>query len=105
MQNNIIKFQHFPFHLVDPSPFPILTAFSLLNLTIGAVLYMHGYNNGGYILSIGFVLTTYAMILWFKDVITEATYLGHHTKEVKNGLMIGMVLFIISEVFAFISVF
>ena len=66
---------------------------------------MHGYNNGGYILSIGFVLTTYAMILWFKDVITEATYLGHHTKEVKNGLMIGMVLFIISEVFAFISVF
>ena len=66
---------------------------------------MHGYNNGGYILSIGFVLTTYAMILWFKDVITEATYLGHHTKEVKNGLMIGIVLFIISEVFAFISVF
>ena len=105
MQNNIIKFQHFPFHLVDPSPWPILTAFSLLNLTIGAVLYMHGYNNGGYILSIGFVLTTYAMILWFKDVVTEATYLGHHTKEVKNGLMIGIVLFIISEVFAFISVF
>ena len=104
-QNNIIKFQHFPFHLVDPSPWPILTSFSLLNLTIGAVLYMHGYNNGGYILSIGFVLTTYAMILWFKDVITEATYLGHHTKEVKNGLMIGIVLFIISEVFAFISVF
>src|SRR5690606_6746314 len=99
------KFQHFPFHLVDPSPWPILTSFSLLNLTIGAVLYMHGYNNGGIVLSLGFILTTYSMILWFKDVVTEGTYLGSHTKEVKNGLMIGLILFIVSEVFAFISVF
>jgi cytochrome c oxidase subunit 3 len=105
MNNNIIKFQYFPFHLVDPSPWPILTSFSLLNLTIGAVLYMHGYNNGGYVLTIGFILTTYVMILWFKDVVTEGTYLGHHTIEVKNGLMLGLILFIVSEVFAFISVF
>jgi len=105
MTNNIIKFQHFPFHLVDPSPWPILTSFSLLNLTIGAVLYMHGYSYGGHILSIGFFLTTYAMILWFKDVVIEGSYLGHHTKEVKNGLMLGVVLFIVSEVFAFLSVF
>ena len=105
MNNNIIKFQYFPFHLVDPSPWPILTSFSLLNLTIGAVLYMHGYNNGGYVLTIGFILTTYVMILWFKDVVTEGTYLGHHTTEVKNVLMIGLILFIVSEVFAFISVF
>ena len=33
------------------------------------------------------------------------TYLGHHTKEVKNGLMLGVLLFIVSEVFAFLSVF
>ena len=33
------------------------------------------------------------------------TYLGHHTKEVKNGLIIGFVLFVISEVFAFLSIF
>jgi cytochrome c oxidase subunit 3 len=90
---------------VDPSPWPILTSFSLLNLTIGAVLYMHGYTYGGYVLSIGFILTTYGMILWFRDVVIEATYLGHHTKEVKNGLMLGIVLFIVSEVFAFLSIF
>src|SRR6267154_126894 len=73
----INKFQHFPFHLVDPSPWPILTSFSLLNLTIGAVSYMHGYPYGGYILISGFVLTLFGMI----------------------------VLFIVSEVFAFLSVF
>jgi len=101
----INKFQHFPFHLVDPSPWPILTSFSLLNLTIGAVSYMHGYPYGGYILISGFVLTLFGMILWFRDVVIEGTYLGHHTKEVKNGLMLGIVLFIVSEVFAFLSVF
>jgi cytochrome c oxidase subunit 3 len=31
--------------------------------------------------------------------------LGWHTKEVKNGLVIGFVLFIVSEVFAFFSIF
>ena len=105
MNNNINKFQHFPFHLVDPSPWPILLSFSLLNMAIGAVLYMHGFTNGGTLLTIGFLLTASGMILWFRDVITEGTYLGHHTKQVKNGLMIGVVLFIISEVFAFLSVF
>ncbi len=103
--NNINKFQHFPFHLVDPSPWPILVSFSLLNMAIGAVLYMHGFQNGGILLTLGFFLTASGMTLWFRDVITEATYLGHHTKQVKNGLMLGVVLFIISEVFAFLSVF
>ena len=105
MQNNIIKFQHFTFHLVDPSPWPILTAFSLLNLTIGAVLYMHGFANGGTILTIGFVLTASGMTLWFRDIIIEGTYLGSHTTEVKKGLMLGFILFVVSEVFAFLSVF
>jgi cytochrome c oxidase subunit 3 len=105
-QNRTInKFQFFPFHLVDPSPWPILLSFSLLNLTIGAIAYMHGFSYGGYILTLGFTLTTYGMILWFRDVIIEATYLGHHTKEVKNGIMIGVLLFIVSEIFAFLSVF
>ena len=99
------KFQYFPFHLVEPSPWPLLLSFSLLNLTIGAVSYMHGFNYGGYILSLGFILTVYGMILWFRDVVIEGSYLGHHTKEVKNGLMIGVLLFIVSEVFAFLSVF
>src|SRR5271155_2749668 len=105
MNKTIFKFQHFPFHLVDPSPWPILLSFSLLNLTVGAVAYLHGFSYGGYILTLGFILTTYGMILWFRDVVIESTYLGHHTKEVKNGIMLGVLLFIVSEVFAFLSVF
>jgi cytochrome c oxidase subunit 3 len=103
--NNINKYQYFPFHLVDPSPWPILLSFSLLNMAIGAVLSMHGFQNGGALLTLGFILTASGMTLWFRDVITEGTYLGHHTKQVKNGLMIGVLLFIVSEVFAFLSIF
>lgn len=105
MKTSINKFQFFPFHLVDPSPWPILLSFSLLNTAIAAVLYFHGFQYGGALLILGLILSSFGMILWFRDVITEGTYLGHHTKEVKNGLMIGVILFIISEVFAFLSVF
>lgn len=40
-----------------------------------------------------------------RDIITEGTYLGNHTLEVQKGLTIGVILFIISEVFAFLSIF
>ena len=103
MNNN--NYQAFPYHLVEPSPWPILTSFALLTLTISAVMYFHGYSNGGSLLLVGFILTAGGMILWFRDVITEGTYLGNHTKQVQRGLNIGFALFILSEVMAFFSVF
>ena len=97
--------QFFPYHLVSRSPWPLLVSFSLLVLTLSAVMYMHGYPNGGMLLLLGFVLTGYGMTLWLRDVTTEATYEGAHTSQVQNGLVLGFVLFIVSEAFAFLSVF
>jgi hypothetical protein len=77
----------------------------MLNMTTGAVAYFHGYYLAGYILTLGFITTVFGMILWFKDVITESTLLGDHTKEVVVGLVYGIVLFIVSEAFAFLSIF
>jgi len=68
-------------------------------------MYFHGYENGGSLLTLGFLLTVFAMILWFRDVILEGTYLGNHTKQVQRGLNLGFALFIVSEVMAFFSVF
>ena len=99
------QYQAFPYHLVEPSPWPILVSFSLLSLMLGAVMYFHGFSYGGWLLNLGLTLTSFSMLLWFRDVITEATYLGHHTVEVQKGLSIVIVLFIISEIFAFLSVF
>ena len=99
------KFQNFAFHLVTVSPWPILVSFSLLSLTLSAVMYMHGYPNGGILLLLGLVLTVYGMGVWFRDVNTEATALGDHTAEVQKGLILGFILFVVSEIFAFLSVF
>lgn len=99
------KFQSFPFHLVEQSPWPIINSFTLLTMAISGVLYFHGYPYGGELLILGFVLTLSVMILWFRDVVTESTYLGDHTSQVQAGLNLGVILFIVSEVMAFFSVF
>ena len=99
------RYQAHPYHLVDPSPWPISTSFALLVLTISAVMYMHGFNYGGNLLSLGFLLVSTGMALWLRDVVVEATYLGNHTEQVKRGLTIGFALFIASELMAFVSVF
>jgi hypothetical protein len=67
------QYQAFPYHLVEPSPWPILTSFALLTLTVSAVLYFQGFVNGGELLTLGFILVSGGMVLWFRDVITEGT--------------------------------
>src|SRR6201999_3602146 len=105
IMTNRKQFQFFPFHLVDMSPWPILTSFSAFVMAVSAVMCFHGFENGGKLLLLGFILTASVMTLWFKDVVTEGTYLGDHTIQVRRGLTIGFVLFVVSEVFAFLSVF
>ena len=107
MNLNLIKnrYQSHPYHLVDPSPWPISTSFAMLVVTLSAVMYMQGFKYGGYLLNLGVILISTGMALWLRDVVIEATYLGHHTEEVKRGLTIGFALFIISELMAFFSVF
>jgi len=102
---DLTQYQEHPFHLVDPSPWPILVSFSLLSLTTGAVMYFQGYPQGDFFLTLGLFLTVSGMSLWFRDVIVESTLLGHHTSQVQKGLVIGFVLFVISEIFVFFSVF
>ena len=99
------QFQSHPYHMVDPSPWPISLSFALLILTVSTVMYMHGFSNGGYLLNLGLILVSTGMALWFRDIIVEGTYLGHHTEQVKRGLTIGFILFIVSEGMAFLSIF
>ena len=66
---------------------------------------MHGYAFGGYLSLIGFLSILGTMIFWFRDIIAEGTYQGCHTFAVQKGLTIGVALFIVSEVFFFLSIF
>ena len=67
------RYQSHPYHLVDPSPWPISTSFALLVVTVSAVMYMHGFAFGGYLLNLGTILIVTGVALWLRDVIVEGT--------------------------------
>jgi cytochrome c oxidase subunit 3 len=92
-----------PYHLVDPSPWPIVGTIAAALLTGGAVLYMH--YSTWWVLALGGLLTLVTMFMWWRDVVKEATFEGHHTPVVQIGLRYGMALFIASEVMFFVAWF
>ena len=94
-----------PFHLVDPSPWPLFASFACFITTIGAVMFMHSYVNGNFVLIMGIFMVIYSMFVWWRDVIRESTFEGHHTLPVQIGLRYGMLLFIVSEIMFFLAFF
>lgn len=106
MTNNIRGYiQLHPFHLVGPSPWPIFTSFSLMDLALSLGFTSHGYISGMTPILLSIITLLYSMTLWFKDVVAEATYLGDHTLAVKRGLNQGFLLFVVSEILIFASLF
>lgn len=104
---NLIRsnFQDHPFHLVSPSPWPLYTSICLLNLTTSAALSMHNFSNSYYFFYIALILVVSAMSFWFRDIISESTFLGDHTLAVQKGLNLGVILFIVSEALFFLAIF
>jgi cytochrome c oxidase subunit 3 len=100
-----ILIQNHPYHLVEPSPWPLLTSLSLFILTTSGVLTMHGFEYMGNILFIALINLIWSMTLWFRDIISEGTYLGNHTNAVQKGLNLGVGLFIVSEALFFLAIF
>nr|YP_010363303.1 cytochrome c oxidase subunit III [Cladiucha punctata]QXG15718.1 cytochrome c oxidase subunit III [Cladiucha punctata] len=91
------------FHLVDYSPWPLLGALSTLIMMSGSIKWFHFKDNNLFLL--GFMIILIIMFQWWRDIIRESTFLGIHTFSVVNGMRWGMILFITSEVFFFISFF
>merc|ERR1712127_891819 len=93
------------YHLVDPSPWPLIASLGAFFLTTGMVSYMHNFMGGGRLLATGFVVIFYVMFTWWRDIVREATYEEQHTVSVQRGLRLGMILFIVSEVMFFFAFF
>nr|YP_010550082.1 cytochrome c oxidase subunit III [Ornithodoros phacochoerus]AIZ58637.1 cytochrome c oxidase subunit III [Ornithodoros phacochoerus]UYL27150.1 cytochrome c oxidase subunit III [Ornithodoros phacochoerus] len=92
-----------PFHIVDKSPWPITGSIAALSTMIGMINLMH--LNKTNILILGFSIMILTMIQWWRDICRESTFQGHHTLIVAKNMKWGMILFIISEIFFFISFF
>lgn len=92
-----------PFLAVQTSFWPILVSFILFSVIGNTVLWL---NLKVSLLSVLFPLLVLVVIafLWWKDVIRESL-IGYHTHKLEVSLRVGMLLFILSEVFFFISFF
>ncbi|MFV0369752.1 MAG: cytochrome c oxidase subunit 3 [Hyphomicrobiaceae bacterium] len=104
--------KHHDYHLVDPSPWPLLASLSVLVAALGAIIWMHSLGGGSGVFGItgpwvfvaGFSGVCYIAFLWWRDVIREA-HKGDHTPVVQLHLRYGMIMFIASEVMFFVAWF
>jgi len=101
------------YHLVDPSPWPIVGAVAALITAIGAVMWMAqhkgapigGMTFGGILFFVGFAGILLVMYAWWSDIIHEASVGGFHSPVVRLHHRYGMILFIFSEVMFFVAWF
>jgi len=92
-----------PYHLVDPSPWPLAGSASAFVTVLGIVFAAHF---GSYLLLVlGLLGVLSVMFFWWRDVIAESRTPGLHSKVVQLGLRYGMMMFIASEVMFFVGFF
>ena len=92
-----------PYHLVDPSIWPLVGAASAGLTVVGVVQAAHFGTYIYLVCGIAGILAT--MFLWWRDVLRESRTPGLHSAIVRIGLRYGMALFIASEVMFFVGFF
>jgi cytochrome c oxidase subunit 3 len=92
-----------PYHLVDPSPWPLTGAIGGGLTVVGIIMAAHF---GNYLwLVLGLVVVLATMFMWWRDVLKESATPGLHSAVVRLGLRYGMMMFIASEVMFFVAFF
>ena len=96
------------YHLVNPSPWPLVASVASVVMFVGAVMWMKGLfgmpEGTSWLFFAGLAAVLYSAIGWWGDVIKESRG-GDHTPVVSIGLRYGMILFIASEIMFFVAFF
>ena len=96
------------YHLVNPSPYPLIGSIAATVMAMGGVTWMKGLfglpEGTSWLFFLGLAGVLFTMVGWWRDVVREANQ-GDHTPVVSIGLRYGMVLFIASEVMFFVAWF
>ncbi len=98
------------YHLVDPSPWPLVGGISAFVAALGLIIWMRSMGggeglfgiHGPWIFLVGMICIAGTMFVWWRDVINEAEHQGAHKPVVQLHLRYGMILFIASEVMFFV---
>ena len=99
------------YHIVEPSPWPLVGSISAFVLAIGAIAWMRTGQGGlfgvegPWMFFAGLLGVLATMIGWWRVVVRESTVERAHTPVVQLHLRYGMILFIASEVMFFVAWF
>jgi len=107
--------KHHDYHLVDPSPWPLVGSIAALGTAIGSIGWMRSVKGSGldlfgieiagpWMFLISFAALAFVAALWWADIVKEA-HKGDHTPVVQLHLRYGMIMFIASEVMFFVAWF
>jgi cytochrome c oxidase subunit 3 len=95
-----------PFHLVKPSHWPLVVSTFVLNSLLYVTIQMHyDYSDASSIFLTSMFFVVWSTFSWWFDVCVESTHGGHFTSKVRQGITLGFILFIASEVMFFFSFF
>jgi len=99
-----VKQEH-SFHLVDPSPLPILSSFAIMLLLVGAVMQFGDVFGGAFTMYFGLTGMIICAYKWWASVVRESAVDKAHTLAVQDGLRLGVLVFILSEAAFFFAFF
>jgi cytochrome c oxidase subunit 3 len=114
------KTEQHPFHIVDASPLPMFMSIAIVLGLMHVAFLSHpdfpiaeqgvllakitsGWMNP--VATLGWFATFLFLIAFWGQKVSDESIGGHHTRKVQNGLRLGFILFILSEVMFFFSVF
>nr|AKM70228.1 cytochrome oxidase subunit III [Anoecia fulviabdominalis] len=92
-----------PYFILSLSPWPILMSINTFNFMISNIMLMNFMLNKIFTLNI--ILMLMIAMIWWRDIIRESTFQGNHNFFIMNLIKFSMILFIIFEMFLFISFF
>lgn len=92
-----------PFLALRGRFWPLFVSISVFTLIVSVVLWFQ-FKISVFILLTAVLITVSLMFIWWRDVIRESL-LGFHTRKLEFSIRYGVILFIVSEVFFFVSFF
>lgn len=89
--------------MVRISPWPLLAGIAVISRVIGLVKIFIFFETD--LLKISLIFLLMVALGWWRDVVRERTFQGSHSRLVVSGLILGIILFIVREIFFFLSFF
>ncbi len=102
------------YHLLDPSPWPLVASIAAFFLAVGTVVWLKGESGvdfgaftltGSYLMYASLIAVVITSCFWWADMIRESVHDQAYTPVVRLHFRYAMLLFISSEVMFFVAFF